>query len=303
MQKVQLKNPFKFRHMEGYIYIFPWIIGFLALQIYPLAMSFFYSLTEYSTMGSPKFVGLRNYITALSGDDRDFYRSLKATFIYVIMAVPLKLAFALFVAVMLNVKLRTINFYRTIYYIPSLFGGSVAVAIIWRFLFSNQGIINNLLKTIGLGKVGWLVDPNLAIFTISSLTVWQFGSSMVIFLAGLKQIPSDLYDAAKVDGASPLQRFIRITIPMLTPIILFNTVMQMINAFQEFTSAFIITGGGPIKSTYLFGMMIYNNAFEYQRMGYASTLSWILFIIILITTGIIFQTAKKWVYYEDNKKA
>lgn len=288
----------KIEKYEGLIYIAPWIIGFLTLQLYPLLMSFYYSLTEYSIMGEPQFIGLGNYINAFTRD-RFFYGSLKTTFIYVFLAVPLKLTFALMVAMMLNVKLRTVNLYRTIYYIPSLLGGSVAIATIWKFLFSNEGVINNLLSVVGIEPIGWLSNPNLALFTISGLTVWQFGSSMVIFLAGLKQIPMSLYEAAIVDGANKVQMFFKITLPMLTPVILFNMVMQMINAFQEFTSAYLITNGGPLKSTYLFGLMIYENAFTHYRMGYASALSWILFIIILLVTFGVFKSSKRWVHYED----
>lgn len=288
----------KIEKYEGIIYIAPWIIGFLSLQLYPLLMSFYYSLTEYSIMGEPQFIGLGNYIHAFTRD-RFFYGSLKTTFIYVFLAVPLKLTFALMVAIMLNVKLRTVNLYRTIYYIPSLLGGSVAIATIWKFLFSNEGAINNLLSVVGIEPIGWISNPKLALFTISGLTVWQFGSSMVIFLAGLKQIPMSLYEAAIVDGANKIQMFFKITLPMLTPVILFNMIMQMINAFQEFTSAYLITNGGPLKSTYLFGLMIYENAFTHYRMGYASALSWILFIVILLVTFGVFKSSKKWVHYED----
>ena len=288
----------KLEKYEGVLYILPWIIGFLFLQLFPLLMSFYYSLTEYSIMGKPTFIGLENYIHAFT-EDRLFYQSLKTTFIYVFLAVPLKLVFALAVAMMLNVKLRTISLYRTIYYIPSLLGGSVAIATIWRFLFSNEGVINNLLSKVGIDPIGWLSDPKVAIFTLSGLTIWQFGSSMVIFLAGLKQIPQSLYEAAIVDGAGKFHIFFKITLPMLTPVILFNMVMQMISAFQEFTSAYVITSGGPLRSTYLYGLMIYENAFTYYRMGYASALSWILFILILIVTVGVFKGSKRWVHYED----
>lgn len=298
--KVKKKSTFmKFlEKYEGILYIAPWIIGFISLQLYPLLMSFYYSLTEYSIMGTPVFIGIENYIYAFT-KDRFFYQSLKVTFIYAFLAVPLKLSFALAVAMMLNVKLKTVNLYRTIYYIPSLLGGSVAIATIWKFLFSNEGAINNLLASVGMEPIGWLSNPRLTLFTISGLTVWQFGSSMVIFLAGLKQIPQSLYEAAIVDGANRVQIFFKITLPMLTPVILFNMVMQMISAFQEFTSAYLITSGGPLKSTYLFGLMIYENAFTHYRMGYASALSWIMFALILFMTIFIFKSSKKWVHYED----
>lgn len=282
----------------GYLYIAPWIFGLLVFQLYPFFASLYYSFTDYSMFSEPVFVGIRNYLQIFQ-NDMDFRNSLLVTINYVFYAVPLKLAFALLVAMILNQKLKTINFYRTVYYIPSILGGSVAVAVLWRFLFAHDGIMNQILSIVHIGPIEWLGDPNTALFTISLLTVWQFGSSMVLFLAGLKQIPSSLYEAAKIDGANRVQSFFRVTLPMLTPILFFNLVMQMINAFQEFTSAFVITNGGPMKSTYLYGMMIYDQAFNYSKMGYASALSWILFIIILIMTLIVFRSSTYWVHYED----
>lgn len=282
----------------GLLYILPWLLGLLIFQLYPFLSSFYYSLTDYNMIESPTFVGLKNYINIFT-DDSDFTQSLKVTFIYVLMAVPLKLAFALFIAMILNHKLKGINFFRTVYYLPSILGGSVAISVLWRFLFMHDGVVNGFLNKMGLPSIAWLSSPDNALFTLGLLTVWQFGSSMVLFLAGLQQIPNDLYEAAAIDGASKSRVFFKITIPMLTPIVLFNIIMQTVNAFQEFTGAFVITNGGPMKSTYLYALMLYEEAFTHFNMGYASALSWVLFIIIMIVTAIIFKSSNRWVHYED----
>lgn len=290
-----------FKKNIGLIFISPWIIGFLAFQLYPLLASLVYSFTDYNILSIPKFVGLKNYIDIFTNDE-SFYNSLIVTFVYTIIAVPGKLAFALFIAMLLNLKVRFSKLYTTIYYLPSIFGGSVAISILWRFLFMKEGIMNKILNIFSVPPVDWLGSPSVALFTVSLLTVWQFGSSMVIFLAGLKNIPKELYEAASLDGASPVRRFIHVSIPMLTPMILFNLVMQTINAFQEFTGAFIITNGGPMKATYLMSLLIYDNAFRFFKMGYASALSWILFIIIIAITLILFKTSNKWTHYEDKEE-
>lgn len=286
----------------GLLFISPWIIGFAWFQLYPLVLSLYYSFTDYSIVKTPHFVGLKNYVTMFT-NDKDFFPSLRATFLYSIIAVPLKLAFALLVAMLLNMKGRFINLYRTMYYLPSILGGSVAIAILWRFLFMREGIVNKALSYLHIPSVDWLGSPSVALWTISFLVVWQFGSSMVLFLAGLKQIPNDLYEASMVDGAGRVRMFFSITVPMLTPIILFNLVMQTINALQEFTAAFVVTNGGPMKSTYLIGLKIYDDAFQTLKMGYASALSWVLFAIILVLTMLIFRSAKSWVHYEDGGKS
>lgn len=285
----------------GLLYILPWLIGFFVLQLYPFLASIYYSFTDFSILKAPTFVGVENYKKLLFNDDT-FRQSVKVTFIYVLIAVPAKLIFALFIAVVLNQKLRFINFFRTVYYLPSILGGSVAVSVLWRFLFARDGLINNLISKVGIGYIDWLGNPDIALYTISILTVWQFGSSMVIFLAGLKQIPSDLYEAAKVDGAGRIRIFFRITLPMLSPMIFFNLIMQMVHAFQEFTSAFVITSGGPLKSTYLYGLMLYETAFKFSKMGYASAQSWILFIIIMCFTALVIKSSPYWTYYDDGGK-
>ncbi len=282
----------------GLLYIIPWLIGFLTLQLYPFVMSFVYSLTDLNLFGDPNFVGLQNFIQMFTSN-LDFWQSVKVTFGYAILAVPAKLGFALIVAMIMNQKLRGINFFRTIYYLPSILGGSVALAILWRLLFMKQGVVNHYLSFLGLSSQNWLGDPSLALGTIGLLQVWQFGSSMVLFLAALKQIPGELYEAGKIDGASKLRMFISITLPQLSPIIFFNLIMQMVNAFQEMTAAFVVTAGGPMKSTYLYGYMIWQYGFDYLKMGYASALSWMLFVVIMVITLLIFKSSSKWVYYED----
>jgi oligogalacturonide transport system permease protein len=282
----------------GYLYIFPWILGFLIFQLYPLGASLYYSFTEYNITGTPTFIGFKNYITMFSSDSL-FYTSLGNTLKYVFLSLPMKIITALIVAVILNQKLKGINFYRTVYYIPSIFGGSVAISILWRFLFMDGGLVNRMLNGLGMTSVPWLSSPNYSLFTLSLLSVWQFGSSMVLFLAALKQVPEDLYEAALIDGAGAVRMFFRITLPMITSVLFFNILMQLVNAFQDFTGAFVITNGGPLNSTYLYALKLYDEAFKYFKMGYASALSWALFVIILIFTAIFFRFSEAATYYED----
>lgn len=288
----------KGNRFAGLYYISPWILGFCVLTLYPFIMSLYYSFTDYSMIKEPNFIGLKNYIELFTNDPI-FYQSIKITFLYVLIAVPGKLIIALFVAMLLNRNMKGIGIYRTIYYLPSILGGSVAVAVLWRFLFTKEGLVNGFLAFFHISPLNWLGDPRLALFTISLLPIWEFGSSMVLFLAGLKQVPKELHEASKVDGAGKIRTFFSVTLPLLTPIILFNLVMQMINAFQQFTSAFVITDGGPMKSTYLYGLMLYDNAFQFFKMGYASAQSWILFLIIMTFTVILFKTSNQWTHYED----
>lgn len=287
------------RQYMGLLYISPWIAGFLIFQLSPFFTSIYYSFTSFDLISPPKWIGFENYISMFTKDEM-FSQSLKVTLIYSLIAVPLKVAFALFVAVILNVKMRGVNFFRTVYYLPSILGGSVAVAVLWRFLFMKEGIVNQISSYVGLPAVDWLGSPHIALFTISTLAVWQFGSSMVLFLAGLKQVPSELYEVGRVDGASRIRMFFTVTLPLLTPILLFNLVMQTVNAFQEFTGAFVILpDGGPLKSTYLYGMKLYDEAFKFLKMGYASALSWVLFLIIFAITALVIKSSSYWTHYED----
>lgn len=282
----------------AYLFILPWIIGFLIFQLYPFVASFVYSFTDFSLLKSMKFVGFKNYIQMFTRD-RVFYKSLWATVKYVLIAVPGKLVFALIIAMILNMKLKCINFYRTVYYLPSILGGSVAISILWKFLFSKNGTVNTFLAHLHILALDWLGSPNLALVTMGLLVVWQFGSSMVLFLAALKNVPAELCEAARVDGAGRIRTFFTITLPLLTPTIFFNLIMQMINAFKEFNAPFLITKGGPLNSTYLYGMMVYENAFQHSKMGYASAQSWVLFMIILVFTALTFKSSPYWTFYED----
>jgi oligogalacturonide transport system permease protein len=302
MKRIDLKKAKMKNEYWGLLFILPWIIGFLTLQVYPLVASFVYSFTDYKFTGVPHFVGLKNYIYMFT-QDKYFFQSLKVTAIYTFIGVPARLIFALLIAMVLNMKLKCISFFRAVYYLPSILGGSVAIAILWRFLFMEDGVINKVFTLLHLPKPNWLGSPKVALFTISMLLVWQFGSSMVLFLAGLKQIPAELYEAGSVDGAGKIRMFFNITLPMLSPIIFFNLVMQTINVLQDFTAAFVITNGGPLYSTYLFGLKIYDEGFGKMKVGYASALSWVLFIIILVFTTIIFKSSSTWVHYEDGGDA
>ena len=215
------------------------------------------------------------------------------------LAVPLKLIFALFVAMMLNKAVRGMSLYRTMVYLPSLLGGSVAIAVVWRNIFGLEGYVNTILKALGFEAIPWLASTTWALPTLVLLNVWQFGSSMIIFLAGLKQIPASLYESAKVDGAGPIRSFIHITVPQLSPVVFFNLIYGMIGAFQQFNSAFLISNGGPAHSTYLYAMMLYEKAFTSYQMGYAAALAWILLAIVALFTGLNFILSKFWVHYDS----
>lgn len=286
------------REQQGFFYILPWLLGFLLLQLYPFIMSLYYSFCDYSILSAPVFNGLDNYIRLLN-KDREFWNSLTVTMRYTITTVPGKLTLALIVAILMNQKIRGINFIRTVYYIPSLFGGSVAVCSLWKLMFNDKGVINAFLQALGIQGISWLGNPAISMNTICLMEIWQFGSSMILFLAALKNVPQTLYEAAEIDGAGRLRCFWHITIPQITPIILFNLLMQSITALQNFTSAFVITKGGPVKSTYVLGMKLYNDGFAYFKMGYASATSWIIFIIILVLTTLLMKSSSMWVHYED----
>lgn len=288
------------RNYQAYIYILPWLIGLVALQLYPFMSSFIYSFTDYNAFGKMNFIGLDNYIKLFT-KDREFYKSLGVTIKYTLMTVPGKIILSLAIALMLNKARKGIGVLRTVFYLPSLFGGSIAVALLWKLMFMDSGLINSILNFFKIAPISWLGDPKVALFTLSTLEVWQFGSSMVMFLAALKQVPQSLYEAAGIDGANKVQAFLKITFPQITPILFFTIIMQTINALQNFTSAFVITKGGPVKSTYMLGLKLYNDGFAYHKMGYASASSWIIFMLILMVTLFLFGTQKYWVFYEDDK--
>ncbi|WP_372661766.1 carbohydrate ABC transporter permease [Cohnella sp.] len=289
------------RQWIGLVYVIPFIIGLLVFKMYPFLASFYYSFTDFSLLRPEKFVGLSNYKYMFTQDPL-FFPALKATFLYTLFAVPGKLAFALLIAVILNMNVKYISVYRTLYYLPSILGGSVAIAVLWRSMFTVDGVVNQFITSVGIPAIDWFGIPSLALISISLLSIWQFGSSMVLFLAGLKQVPNDLYEAGTIDGASKFRMFFSITFPLLTPILFFNLIMQTVTAFQEFTAAFLITNGGPLNSTYLFGLKLYQDAFLYSKMGYASALSWILFLCIMLFTVIAFKSQKYWTHYDDGGK-
>ena len=286
------------REYQAYLYILPWILGFVILQLYPFVSSFIYSFTDYTVGAKATFQGLANY-KKLFTQDKEFWNSLKVTILFALYTVPGKLIMALAVAMFLNRDLKGINLIRTLYYIPSLFGGSVAVALLWRLMFLDNGVINAILTALHLPVIQWLGDTRYALRTICMLEIWQFGSSMVMFLAALKQVPRSLYEAAEIDGAGKVTRFFHITLPQISPIIFFNLINQTIQALQNFTSAQVITEGGPLKSTYVLGLKLYKEGFFYFKMGYASAISWVVFAAIMIFTLAIFASSKLWVHYAD----
>lgn len=286
------------REYQAYLYILPWILGFVILQLYPFVSSFIYSFTDYTVGAKATFQGLANY-KKLFTQDKEFWNSLKVTILFALYTVPGKLIMALAVAMFLNRDLKGINLIRTLYYIPSLFGGSVAVALLWRLMFLDNGVINAILTALHLPVIQWLGDTRYALRTICMLEIWQFGSSMVMFLAALKQVPRSLYEAAEIDGAGKVTRFFHITLPQISPIIFFNLINQTIQALQNFTSAQVITEGGPLKSTYVLGLKLYKEGFSYFKMGYASAISWVVFAAIMIFTLTIFASSKLWVHYAD----
>jgi len=286
--------------VAAYIFLLPWLLGLFGLTLGPMVASLALSFTHFDLLSPPRWIGLRNYSLLLS-DDR-YLHSMRVTLTYVFLEVPLKLAFALLLAIVLNQGLRALGLYRALFYVPSLLGGSVAIAILWRRIFSGDGTLNVILNTAGWHHPpAWLQDLSFALYTLVALGVWQFGSPMVIFLAGLRQIPRELYEAARVDGARRLSQFFRLTLPLLTPLILFNFVLQMIYAFQTFTPAFIVSGGNgsPVDSTLFYTLYLYNEAFGNLHMGYGAAMAWILLVAIATATGAIFASSRFWVFYME----
>ena len=283
----------------GYIFSLPFIIGFLAFTLIPIAVSMYYSVTDYKLGQTPAFIGIKNYLELLK--DERFINSVKVTLIYVVTSVPTKLIFALFVAYLLTQGRRGVPFYRSLYYVPSLIGGSIAVALVWKTIFSRKGLANTILASLGLQKLSWLGDPKLSMGILVLMSAWQFGSSMIIFAAGQKEIPGSYYEAAEIDGANKWQRFLSITLPCLSPIILYNLVMQTITAFMAFTQAFVITQGGPNDATNFYALYVYNHAFKWSNMGYASAMSWLMLVLISVITLILFKSSKFWVFSEADQ--
>ncbi len=289
--------------LTAYLFLLPWMIGLAVFTLGPILASVWLSFTNYDLFSSPDWVGVNNYVRLLTRDDR-FADALSVTFRYVLISVPLQLAFALLVAAVLNRGLAGLSLYRAAYYLPSLLGGSVAIAILWRQVFGMNGLFNQVLALVGIQGISWIAEPGTALYTLIVLRIWQFGSPMLIFLAGMKQIPQELYEASEIDGAGVVTRFTRITLPLLTPIIFFNLIMQMVSAFQAFTPAFLISGGtgGPADSVLFYTLYLYQQGFGNFRMGYASAMAWILLLIIGAFSAIAFVSSRYWVYYEDESK-
>lgn len=283
----------------GYVFLLPWFVGFFGLTLGPALASLALSFTNYDLIGTPGWVGLANYVRILTADSK-VAESVRVTLLYVALSVPFKLGFALAIAMVLNRGIAGLPLYRALFYLPSLLGASVAIATLWRTVFSGDGLLNKVLLLVGIHGPSWVSDPDTAIYTLVALSVWQFGSPMIIFLAGLRQLPRDIYEAASLDGATPWYQFWRITLPLLTPVIFFNLVVQTIEAFKAFTPAFIISGGtgGPINATLFYTLYLYQEAFGYLRMGYAAALAWLLVIAIAGVTALAFVSARRWVHYE-----
>ena len=284
----------------GFMFVLPFLMGILFFKLFPFVASFALSLSQYDLIDPPQWVGLDNY-RDLATNDPLFTQSLGVTLTFVFLAVPLRVGFALLVAHVLNHKMRGINFFRAAFYIPSILGGSIAVAVLWRFIFAKHGLVNILLIQLGMEPVAWLADEHYSMVTIVLLFTWQFGSSMVIFLAALQNVPSSLYEAAECDGASKLQQFWRITVPLITPVIFFNMIMQMVHGFQEFNGPYMITEGGPLNSTYVLTLYIYDQSFKYFNLGYGAALSWVLFALVGALALISFWSSRFWVFYADEK--
>jgi multiple sugar transport system permease protein len=286
--------------LAGYAFLLPWLAGFLGLTLGPALTSLYLSFTDFDLVRDPRWIGAANYVR-IATDDPKFTASMHVTFLYVALAVPLKLGFALAIALILNKGIRGLPIYRALFYLPSLLGASVAIAVLWRQLFAGNGLVNQMLAPLGIQGPSWISNPDYSLLTLVVLSVWQFGSPMIIFLAGLRQIPKDVYEAAAIDGAGWGRRLWNITLPLLTPVVFFNAIVQTIDAFKAFTPAFIISSGtgGPIDSTLFYTLYLYQEAFAFFRMGYAAALAWILVIVIASFTAFSFLTSHYWVHYND----
>lgn len=290
-----LKQRLSKESVAGVLFTLPFTIGFLLFMIVPMGISLYYSFCDYDILSPPVFTGLKNFISMFQ--DETFFKTLKVTFFFAFVSVPLKLLFALIVAMLLLENSKMSGFYRAAYYLPSIIGGSVAVSILWKRMFAMDGVVNKLLGMAGIQtSFSWLGDTRTAIWVLILLVVWQFGSSMLIFLSSLKQVPQSLYEAAEVDGASAPGKFFKITLPLLTPTIFFNLVMQMINGFLAFTQCYIITQGKPMNSTLLYTVYMYKQSFEFYNTGYGAALAWVMLAVIGLITLFLFATKRFWVY-------
>ena len=290
---VPKRRPKRESQGPAWVFLSPWVLGAIVLTLLPMAVSLYLSFTDYDLFNPPRWVGLRNYVQMFTEDPR-YWRSVTTTLTYVVIAVPLQLALALGVALALKSMKRGKGFYRSAFYAPSLLGASMSIALVWRAIFNDGGTVDNL-----LGTGGWVNKPGWALLAVALLTVWQFGAPMVIFLAGLQQIPAELYEAAAVDGAARWRQFLSVTVPMLSPVLFFNLVLQTIQAFQVFTPAFAVSAGkgGPADSTLVYTMYLYDRGFVASHMGYASAMAWVLLLVIGVVTAVLFRTSRSWVFY------
>ncbi|MEU6841427.1 sugar ABC transporter permease [Streptomyces sp. NPDC046716] len=288
---------------SAYVFLTPWMIGAAALTIAPMLFSLYMSFTDYNLFDAPHWIGFDNYRRLLF-DDPEVRDTVGVTLLYVVVATPLKLIAALGVALLLHTRRKGRNFYRAAFYMPSLIGASVGAAIVWRLLFSTGSVVDGFLGFFGVHTGGWISNPDWSLMSLVALSVWQFGAPMVIFLAALQQIPRDLYEAAELDGAGPWRRFVSVTVPMLSPVIFFNLVLEMVHAFQMFNSAFVLSNGtgGPAGSTHVYSMYLYELGFNDFRMGYAAALTWVLLLVVGVVTAVLFKTSGRWVHYagEEN---
>lgn len=293
MKKRTYGNPVGVSPFTGLLLITPFIVGFLLFTLYPFVCSFALGMTDYDNIRPPEFVGAENYRRMLH--DETFRKSVGVTFRYAALLVPMKLVVSLLAALLLNLEIRGIGVFRTVFYIPSILGANLAAVIMWQYLFTADGLVNQLLELAGASPVSWYGDPDRAIFVIVLLRLWEFGSTMIIFLTALRDIPKELYEAARVDGCGSVRAFFRITLPLLKRVIFVNLVLQTIAAFQEFNAPYMLTGGGPLRSTYTIGMLIYDEMFRYSDMnaGYANAVSWVLFVLIAAIVGLMFAVTRR----------
>ncbi|HEU4325724.1 MAG TPA: sugar ABC transporter permease [Roseiflexaceae bacterium] len=292
-----------YTQLMGYLFISPWLLGFFAFTLLPIIVSFGLAFTDYDILSTPRWIGLDNF-REMFFEDRRYWNTVWATINYVFVSVPLRLAFALGVALLMNHSFRLIGVYRAVYYVPSLVGGSVAVAVMWRLIFGGEGMINAMLAPLGIDGPNWLGSPRTVLVPLIALAVWQFGSPMLIFLAGLKQIPVEFYEAASIDGAGPLRRFLSITLPMLSPVIFFNLVMQIISGFMVFTQGLIIApNGGPLQRALFYSVYLYEKGFVQSEMGYASAMAWVLLLVIAFFTALVFTSSGSWVHYDSKEES
>jgi len=300
--KISKKPGWSIRRKEaffGYLFISPWIIGFIIFTVGPMLASFYYSFTDYNLASAPKWVGIDNYVHLLTKDPL-FWKSLQVTLYYAVLSLPLGLALSFIIAILLNQKIPFVNVWRTIYFLPSVISG-VGVTLLWVRIFNPRvGILTPLLASVGIKAPNFLQDSNWIIPALVMMGLWGIGGGMIIYLAGLQGVPTDLYDSAKVDGANIFQRFRFVTLPMTTPVIFYNLVMDLISTFQYLTTVYVATGGtgGPNRASLFYNLYLYQNAFKFNEMGYAATMAWVLFVIVVSLTLLVFRSSTSWVYYE-----